>query len=95
MAITRVCSIIPLLVTFVLSGLAHAGPPIKVPEDHSTIQAAVDAANPGDKILIGPGVYNESIVVDVNDVRLVDGVGQPGGGADRKKRLIGRRRIYP
>lgn len=34
-----------------------------VPDDHPTIQAAVDAANPGDLILIGPGVYREAVIV--------------------------------
>jgi plastocyanin len=36
----------------------------RVPEDHSTIQAAVDAADPGDLVLIGPGVYREEVKVD-------------------------------
>ena len=35
----------------------------RVPEDHRTIQAAVDAARPGDLILIGPGVYREEVKV--------------------------------
>lgn len=49
---------------------------INVPEDQPTIQAAVDAANPGDKIRIAPGIYNENVVVDVDGVSLVarDGV---------------------
>jgi pectin methylesterase-like acyl-CoA thioesterase len=34
-----------------------------VPEDHDTIQAAVDAARPGDLILVGPGVYREEVKV--------------------------------
>ncbi len=35
----------------------------RVPEDHDTIQAAVDAADPGDLVLIGPGVYREQVEV--------------------------------
>ena len=35
----------------------------RVPEDHRTIQAAVDAARPGDLILVGPGVYREEVKV--------------------------------
>jgi parallel beta-helix repeat protein len=31
----------------------------------------VNAANPGDRILIGPGVYNESILITVNRVHLI------------------------
>jgi parallel beta-helix repeat protein len=75
-------------------GVAHAGQPIKVPEDYATIQAAVEAAAPGDKILIGPGEYNENVVIDVYGVQLIareglhtviiDGtdLGVPGSGVD-------------
>ncbi len=38
---------------------------LHVPADHPTIQAAVDAASPGDLILVEPGVYEEA--VDVAD----------------------------
>nr|PZN34170.1 MAG: plastocyanin [Actinomycetota bacterium] len=34
-----------------------------VPDDYPTIQSAVDAAEPGDLILIQPGVYKESVSV--------------------------------
>jgi plastocyanin len=37
----------------------------RVPEDHRTIQAAVDAARPGDLILVGPGVYREEVKVTI------------------------------
>jgi plastocyanin len=40
----------------------------RVPEDHDTIQAAVDAARPGDLILIGPGTYREEVKVTVPSV---------------------------
>ncbi|HKY49467.1 MAG TPA: right-handed parallel beta-helix repeat-containing protein [Acidimicrobiia bacterium] len=39
------------------------GATVRVPEDHLTIQEAVDAANPGDLVLIGPGLYREAIEV--------------------------------
>lgn len=42
---------------------AASGTTLRVPEDHDTIQAAVDAAAPGDLILVGPGVYRESVQV--------------------------------
>lgn len=35
----------------------------RVPEQHATIQAAVDAAQPGDLILVAPGIYKEEITV--------------------------------
>jgi plastocyanin len=35
----------------------------RVPEDYRTIQAAVDAAKPGDLVLVGPGVYREEVKV--------------------------------
>ena len=36
---------------------------LTVPGDHPTIQAAVDAAGPGDLVLISPGTYRESVWV--------------------------------
>ena len=39
------------------------GDTIEVPGDHETIQDAVDAAAPGDLILIAPGVYHEAVNV--------------------------------
>jgi hypothetical protein len=41
------------------AGAAGAsGTVIRVPAEHPTIQEAVDAASPGDLILISPGVYH-------------------------------------
>jgi plastocyanin len=39
------------------------GVTIHVPADRPTIQAAVDAARPGDLVLVAPGVYTENVVV--------------------------------
>lgn len=36
---------------------------LRVPQSYATIQAAVDAARPGDLVLIAPGVYHESVTV--------------------------------
>ena len=42
-------------------GTKASGHTIAVPADQPTIQGAVDAAGPGDLILVSPGVYNESV----------------------------------
>ncbi|MDW3177887.1 MAG: hypothetical protein R8J94_10890 [Acidimicrobiia bacterium] len=41
---------------------------IRVPLDFFSVQGAVDAAQPGDLILIDPGVYTEEVIIDVPDV---------------------------
>ena len=58
------------LAAFVAScGSGNAEPrTLLVPENFSTIQAAVDAAKPGDLVLISPGVYEESVKVDQEQI---------------------------
>ncbi|MBP0453131.1 right-handed parallel beta-helix repeat-containing protein [Kitasatospora sp. RG8] len=74
-----------------------AGSVLRVPEDFPTIQKAVDVAREGETVLVGPGVYRESVRVakarivlrgtDRNSVvldgglRLVNGVTVTGPGS--------------
>jgi hypothetical protein len=45
------------------AGAGASGRTVKVPQDQPTVQAAVDAAQPGDLVLISPGVYKEAVNV--------------------------------
>ncbi|MCA9751755.1 MAG: right-handed parallel beta-helix repeat-containing protein [Gemmatimonadetes bacterium] len=55
----------PLLAGILLlsAGAASAEKTRRVPEDFETINAAIEAAEPGDTILVGPGTYAETIVL--------------------------------
>lgn len=56
------------------------GATIDVPGDHATIQAAVDAAKPGDLVLVGAGVYKEAVDVTTPNVTI--------RGVDRNKVIL-------
>ncbi|HUF98744.1 MAG TPA: right-handed parallel beta-helix repeat-containing protein [Ilumatobacter sp.] len=43
---------------------------LNVPDDFESIQAAVDAAAPGDLILIAPGTYNEAVDVTTDELTI-------------------------
>ncbi len=43
---------------------------LRVPADHKTIAAAVDAAQPGDLVLISPGTYNEAVDVKTDNLTI-------------------------
>jgi len=40
-----------------------SGRTLAVPDDYDTIQAAVDATEPGDLVLVGPGTYREQVTI--------------------------------
>jgi hypothetical protein len=50
-----------LLLVLPTIALASDKQTIRVPEDHQTIQGAIDAAREGDTVLVGPGTYRERI----------------------------------
>ena len=43
---------------------------LAVPEEFDTIQGAVDAASPGDLVLISPGVYHEAVNVTTDEITI-------------------------
>jgi Right handed beta helix region len=49
---------------------AAEGATLRVPDDHATIQAAVDAAAPGDLVLIAPGTYAEAVTVETDELTI-------------------------
>jgi Right handed beta helix region len=51
-------------------GAEGEGATLRVPDDHETIQAAVDAAEPGDLVLIGPGTYEEAVTVETDELTI-------------------------
>jgi len=53
---------------------------IRVPEDHKTIQEAVDAAKAGDLVLVSEGTYKEAVDVTTEDITI--------RGVDRNKVIL-------
>src|SRR4051812_36308994 len=49
---------------------ASAKSTLMVPSQYSTIQAAVDAAKPGDTVLIAPGTYHEQVNVTKDNITI-------------------------
>lgn len=56
-----------LLFTIALAAVSTArAATLKVPSSYPTVQAAVDAARPGDTVLLAPGTYAESVTTKTN-----------------------------
>jgi hypothetical protein len=83
-------AILVVLTTLVLAGAGPASAAdIMVPDDVATIQAAIDLAQTGDRVLVAPGTYAEridflgkDIVVEATDgaeVTTIDGGGESAG----------------
>jgi len=68
----------PVGITFHILGGGYSPNMIHVPGDFSTIQGALTAANDGDLIIVHPGVYYETLLVDER-VKL-QGYGPGAGG---------------
>ena len=58
-----------------LAGAVRAGD-IQVPADHPTIQAAIDAAADGDRVLVAPGRYPEAIRFLGKDIQVIGTAGR-------------------
>lgn len=62
---------------------------LRVPQDHQTIQAAVDASHIGDTILVAPGEYQERIVLKPGIIlRSAGDDTQGAGGLRRAERTV-------
>ena len=72
------------VVAFLLlpAGASFANSTLMVPADFSTIQAAVDAASPGDTILVGPGIYTEQVTIGKNLTLKGAGAGSQNDSGD-------------
>ncbi len=86
MQTVRLCAAVGACVlAMTITPVAREGGTRQVPGEYPTIQAAVDAADPGDVIRVAAGVYTENVTITASGLRLrassgvvIDGTGLAG-----------------
>lgn len=76
----RICAVcLQGLSLIVLGFSAHqaVATTILVPEHASSVQAAIDAAQDGDSVVVAPGIYNEALIIQGKSVVLTSSGGVP------------------
>ena len=64
------------------------GRTIRVPQDKKSIQAAIDAAQNGDIVLVHPGIYHEAITLDRKNITLASMFLETGDQEDVTKTIL-------